>query len=44
MPSSQQRPRHLVEHRVTLPTNGQIFVVIFSDGIIAIESAAQQWR
>ncbi|WP_176219877.1 hypothetical protein [Mycobacterium malmoense] len=43
MPSSQQRPRHLAEHRVTLLANGQISVIIFSDGIIVIESAAQQW-
>ncbi|UQX11304.1 DUF6431 domain-containing protein [Candidatus Mycobacterium methanotrophicum] len=42
MASSLPRPRHLAEDRVTLTTNGQIFVAVFNDGIVVIESAAQQ--
>ncbi len=41
MPASRQQPRQLTEHHVTLTINDRIFVVIYSDGVVVIESAAQ---
>jgi len=37
----RQQPLRLTEHRVTLTINDQIFVAMYSDGVVVIESATQ---